>query len=384
MNNLKLFLLKDSFVNDQKNVISILAYLCVLYYVTRYGIEILHGNPSFKMGDWLINYEGGFIRRGLVGQALYELNNLGISLLWSAFFLQAGIYFAITHYSLKLFFATEREVSWLLFVFSPAFIFLFPFYDIGAGFRKEIIVFLSFCLLAVGLLRDKVNHKYLLASLVTFLIAVFSHELAVLCLIFFIFLIHEATKNDEKKRAIGWAYIAGFVVVGSTGLLFSLANTGDANQAALICDSLEHAGMKHDLCGGAIQWLGYDTSYGLRQVGGYLFQYSYTYPFLLLLAVLPLFLTDWWKPRLIILLLGFASLLPLYFVAIDWGRWIHIYIFMIFVTLFFDSSTEKITIRKLPLISVLLYASLWGIPHFHATRPLFGIFEVVLNAYSKL
>ena len=38
-------------------------------YVTIGGFEY----SSFEISDWMINYEGGFVRRGLIGQLLYEL-----------------------------------------------------------------------------------------------------------------------------------------------------------------------------------------------------------------------------------------------------------------------------------------------------------------------
>lgn len=366
-------------MNYQKIIISTLAYLLVFYCVGKYGIEIFHGGNNWKTGDWLINYEGGFIRRGLVGEVLYKLNGFGFGLLWGAFILQAAIYIAAAHFTLKLYFATEREVSWLLLIFSPAFIFLFPTYDIQGSFRKEIIVFLSFCLLAIGLMREKINHKYLVISLVTYFVAMLSHELTFLTLIFFIYLIYEATKDDENKCTIGRAYIAGFIIVGVVGLLFALDNTGDANKAELIRESLERSGLKHDICDGAIKWVGFDNRYVLKSVPNNLRDYLTAYPPLFLMSILPLLLTDWWKGRLPILLLGFCSLLPLYVVAIDWGRWIQIYIFMIFITLMFDSCKKKINIKKTPLILVILYAVSWSVPHCCAQRPRLGIFDVLLR-----
>ncbi len=369
----KLFFDKNIVVNKYKVAITSIACLFVLYFVFAYAQEIVSGGNCWKTGDWLINYEGGWIRRGLIGQVLYEISGSGASLLWSVFFLQASIYFLIAYFVLKLFFSTKREISWLLFIFSPAFIFLFPFNDIQGGFRKEIIVFLSFCLLTAGLIHNRFNQRYIVLSLIVYIIAVFSHELSVFCLIFFLYLLFESTRSDPALKNIGRAYIAGFFTVGVTGLVFSVYYHGGPGASDAICDSLKNLGLHQDICDGAIKWLHYNAGDGLAIVAACIPQYLFIYPALLILSVIPLFLSDWWKERLPLLFLGFVSLIPLFSVALDWGRFIHIYIFMIYVSLLFDSCNKKITIRKFPLIAVIMYASLWSIPHYRALEPAAGL-----------
>lgn len=380
----KFFFDKNIVVNKYKVAITSIAYLFLLFFVLLYAREIVNGGNSWKTGDWLINYEGGWIRRGLIGQVLYEISVFGVSLLWSAFFLQSLIYFFIAHLVLKLFFSTNREASWLLFIFSPAFIFLFPFNDIQGGFRKEIIVFLSFCLLVAGLINGRFNQRYLTLSLIVYIFAVFSHEIAVFCLIFFLYLLFESTRLDPTLRGIGRAYIAGFFIAGVSGLVFSVSYPGGLGASNTICHSLKNLGLNQNICAGAIEWLSYDSRYGLAAVTKKIPQFLLLYPLLLILAVVPLFLSDWWKGRLPLLLLGFVSLIPLFCVALDWGRFIHIYIFMIFVSFLFDSCNKKITIQKLPLIAVIIYASFWGIPHTFSQMSTYGIVIRGLIVLRKL
>jgi len=213
---------------------------------------------------------------------------------------------------------------------------------------------------------------------------VFSHEIAAFCLIFFLYLLFESTRLDPTLKGIGRAYIAGFFIVGVGGLAFSVSYPGGLDASNAICDSLKNLGLNQDICTGAITWLRYDGSYGLAEVTKRIPQYLLFYPILLILAVVPLFLSDWWKERLPLLFLGFVSLIPLFFVAIDWGRFIHIYIFMIFVSFLFDSCNKKIVIYKIPLITVIIYASFWGIPHCCAQRPTLGIVSASLRVLRKL
>ena len=125
---LKFLFDKTIVVNKFEKIITSIAYLCQFCFISKYAQEIFAGGQSWKTGDWLINYEGGFVRRGLIGQVLYYFSGLGISLLWLTFTIQVIIYLIIAHFTLKIFFYNNRGISWLLFLFSPAFIFLFPFF----------------------------------------------------------------------------------------------------------------------------------------------------------------------------------------------------------------------------------------------------------------
>ena len=47
------------------------AYLFVIFVLTvRYGLWQYHALGEWGIEDWLINYGGGFIRRGLSGQII--------------------------------------------------------------------------------------------------------------------------------------------------------------------------------------------------------------------------------------------------------------------------------------------------------------------------
>ena len=374
---------KNIDVNKYKVAITSIAYLFLIYYVLLYARVIFNGGDAWKTGDWLINYEGGLIRRGLIGQVLYEISRLGISLLWIAFFLQSLIYFSIAYLILMLFFATKRESSWLLFIFSPAFIFLFPFLTVQGGFRKEIIVFLSFCLLARGLIHGRFNQRYLILSLIVYIFAVFSHESAVFCLIFFLYLLFESTKSDPALKGIGRAYIAGFLIAGAGGLVFSVSYPGGLYESNAICDSLKNIGLNQKICEGAIKYLRNDYNYALTSVAKVIPQYLLYYPIYLILAAVPLFLSDWWKKRLPLLILGFVSLIPMFIVALDWGRFIHIYIFMVFVSILLDTCNNSTHIRKIPLIAVIIYTGVWGMPYF-APTPSLGVLGKGLSAIHAL
>jgi len=366
----RILFLNNQVINKYRVFIKIIAYFFLIFFILRYAQEIHNGGNSWKTGDWLINYEGGWVRRGLIGQGLYNLSAvLGVNLLWSAFFLQSLIYFFIAYLVLKLYFSAEREVSSLAIIFSPAFIFLFPFNDFQGGFRKEIIVFLSFCLLAVGLMKGHFNQRYLVLSLILYIIAVFSHEIAAFCLVFFLYLLFESKTFDPTKKGIIRFYLICFSIAGVSGLTFSVLYPGTVDTSNAICESIKILGLNQDICEGSIDSLKYDLSYGSAEVIKRFPQYLRFYPILIILSMIPVFLTDWWKKRLLLILSGFISMIPLFIIAIDWGRFIHVYIFMTFVFLLFDSCNNFIEFKKVPLGFVLMYVCLWGIAHADTHLP---------------
>ena len=120
-----------------------------LYYVLMlifFGVFILYfkhdvGNDS-SLSDWLINYSGGFVRRGLIGQIVIEFSNFFSFKLRDSILIFQVFSFTI-YYSLVYLFLrkviTNRLI--ILSIFSPIFI-LYPIAEIEAFGRKEIIIFL--------------------------------------------------------------------------------------------------------------------------------------------------------------------------------------------------------------------------------------------------
>ena len=120
-------------------------YLFLLFSMSVYFLYLKHdvGNDS-TISEWIINYSGGFTKRGLIGQ---------ISIYFSRFFdselrdiilyfqvLIIGTYFILIFIFLKNIFL---ERIYLLCIFTPVFL-LYPVYEIEVLARKEIFIFILF------------------------------------------------------------------------------------------------------------------------------------------------------------------------------------------------------------------------------------------------
>ena len=128
-----------------KLYISILFIFSVFYLYGKYNV----GNDS-TVSEWLINYEGGFTKRGLIGQIAIHIGEfLNISLRQSILFFQIfsiGLYYLLL---INFFKSVKFNKIILLSIFTPIFL-LYPVAEIEVLGRKETIIF-SFYLIYLTL-----------------------------------------------------------------------------------------------------------------------------------------------------------------------------------------------------------------------------------------
>ena len=151
-----------------------LYYILMLVFFGVFSLYYKHdvGNDS-TISDWLINYSGGFVRRGLIGQLTIELS---FELRKTILIFQ--IFFFTTYYLLVFFLLrkTLKNRLIILSIFTPIFI-LYPVAEIEALGRKEILIFL---IIAIYFLIDVRKFKnQLLFKLIIFPILILIWEPAI-------------------------------------------------------------------------------------------------------------------------------------------------------------------------------------------------------------
>ena len=137
-----------------KLYILILFIFSVFYLNGKYNV----GNDS-TISEWLINYEGGFTKRGLIGQIAISISKLlNFSLRQSIFYFQIfsiGIYYLLL---ISFFKSVKFNKIILLSIFTPIFL-LYPVAEIEVLGRKEIIIF-SFYLIYLTLQNFKQKNYF--------------------------------------------------------------------------------------------------------------------------------------------------------------------------------------------------------------------------------
>tara|TARA_Y100000590_G_C15692499_1_gene1003936 strand:+ start:378 stop:1580 length:1203 start_codon:yes stop_codon:yes gene_type:complete len=122
-------------------------YLVSLLSFSIFFLYLKHqiGNDS-TISEWLINYEGGFTKRGIIGQiAIYFSRLFDQNLRWILFIMQVtacSIYFILIYNFLK---DINYNRILILAIFTPIFV-LYPVAEIEVLARKEILVFTLYLL----------------------------------------------------------------------------------------------------------------------------------------------------------------------------------------------------------------------------------------------
>ena len=113
--------------------------LFVAAYSIRTGLEQARSQDSWVIGDWLINYSGGFVRRGLTGEVALLLHRVsGVPLEWVIFLFQASVFLIFLGCVYRL----TKGIRWsywmVVVLLSPATL-AFTVLD-QIGFRKEFLL----------------------------------------------------------------------------------------------------------------------------------------------------------------------------------------------------------------------------------------------------
>ena len=174
----------------------IFIYLVILFLFSVFFLYQKHdvGNDS-TISEWLINYEGGFTKRGLIGQLSIYLSNLfAIKLRDTIFILQTlmlGTYFFLIYHFLKNILYNKIFV---FAIFTPIFI-LYPLAEIEVLARKEIFVFIYFLIYTFIPIEEKKYKFYYKFFL--FPVAILIWEPIIFFILFFFFL--DLIENNIKK-----------------------------------------------------------------------------------------------------------------------------------------------------------------------------------------
>ena len=174
----------------------IFIYLSVLFLFSVFFLYQKHdvANDS-TISEWLINYEGGFTKRGIIGQLSIYLSNFFIIKLRDAIFILqtflVGTYFFLIYHFLKNIFYNK---IFIFAIFTPIFI-LYPIAEIEVLARKEIFIFiylLVYTFIPIEEKKYKFYYKFFL-----FPVAILIWEPVIFFILFFFFL--DLIENNIKK-----------------------------------------------------------------------------------------------------------------------------------------------------------------------------------------
>jgi hypothetical protein len=362
------------------------------------GVFNVHARSDWAMADWLINYTGGFVRRGFTGQIALEMGRLHLSPLVFVLLVQLALYALILYAVLQL----TKNIEWNLWtitlVYSPATL-GFALNDPSYAYRKEILFFALLGGTLLMLQRRRWNDPALSTLLtVSAAVCVLSHEALI---VFFPYLFCALLIGFRRvDRAVRVAAVPAIVAAGCFVLVSRFP--GSLAMSRTICASLGSTltDPPTGFCGGAIAYLSRDSAYAHAQVL-LLMSRQYTVHFVLvtLLALLPVIgmIALLWRTReqrfaaaalIVCMLVSITASIPLFLYGTDWTRWVYLHVFSLFLLLLFTVQTRsEVTIAarpsKITLVFLLVYIFGWNLSAYQPRIPFGGLVHYVMHQHWR-
>jgi hypothetical protein len=187
---------------------------------------------SWIIGDWLINYSGGFVRRGLIGALVMIVHRTtGAPLEWIVFSIQTIAFLVF----LGCVYQLSKGIRWsylmVAALLSPATLAFTVLDPTHAGLRKEILLFAGLALIVLMLVRDWLEDWQLIAVLVG---VTLSHEALLVAAPYLFAAV--AIKTTSLRRAVRICAIP--FALGGLALIAVVLRHGDLAMTQAICSSV--------------------------------------------------------------------------------------------------------------------------------------------------
>ncbi len=324
-------------LNKNINLISFLFYFSIFTYVYIFSLDNIINLWTFN--ELHINYSEGFLPRGLIGTIMLKLDSLGFEkriFFSSLFYIFTILNFVLFLNILKIKF--NNILIFIFFVLNPSFI-LFNFYDLGGYARLEIFGIFSLLLHTyLALIVDRHNEKIIFYNKCYFFLVfpilianVLIHEVNFFLIPFHIILtwliITKETSTYEKVK-----YFFPYLIFLPIAFYFWF-NPITAERAILIFDQIEN---KQNINSSIIEAIGMpilfrsEFSYMINPLTN-LFKYFFIFLFYLTPVLIVFHLIDrFTRQKIYLNILVILPLFLLFYIGRDWGRWIHIILFVVF------------------------------------------------------
>jgi len=175
-------------------------YLIFLFILSIFYLSSVYlSKTNNSLAEWVINYSGGFVRRGIIGEFISRISLYSKMPLRDIFLIfQIIIYFF--YYILIYWLIHPIKKNYLVYIaiFSPVF-FSFGLYELEALGRKEILMYIFFILNFYFFYKFKNINVVYIFSYLSLTILMLSHEAVIFYFLFYLlfFLVLDKKKNSR-------------------------------------------------------------------------------------------------------------------------------------------------------------------------------------------
>ena len=384
--------------------LSFLFFICIFVLYTKHNV----GNDS-TISEWLINYSGGFTKRGIIGEIsiffsrLFDQNLRDVIYTFQLFIL--AVYYILVYFFFKNLYL---ERYFLLSIFSPIFL-IYPVAETEVLARKEVFIFVLFFLHA---LIPSLNNNFIrLSKLVILPLSVLVWEPVVFFLPLWIFIdfVNFKMKNYEKNFFNEIIFYFPAILIAIIFIINPLTPEEHSQMAQVLSKEF------NEVCYMSCALLGDKTTIYQQfegNFGKYSLEVFIRYFLIILIGFGPLFTLIYYsklKTEKIIFLKKFnllsvflfllSPVLLLFAMGYDWGRWVNISYIMTLITFFYlyknnfiILDTKQLNFNRLNLLKpkyflyiFIIYAFTWNpktvITGDVASLPLYRIIYKFIKIY---
>ena len=379
-------MLKSDFIFEKKfklNQIFLKLLLLLSFIVISINFfEWTEKKSYFEYSDWLINYQGGFTRRGLFGEILFILHKVsGLGLDLILYLGVTAMYFVFFLFLYKILKKSDLNFLNTLILFSPLSFTYLALNKTLAG-RKEILLFFLLVVFFYNLKNIKFeNIKYwiifiLTVSSLTHFGFIFYSPFLILSFIYL---------YPEKKFKDLFIQILPILFSGLLIVLFTFYSTIYSKPEIFeICESIKNF-VKNCPSETYIDVLNYSISdiraINISYAGNYYF-IKYLIYFILSFTPITIALINLRnnknykiKKLFIFLSISIICTIPVFYLGVDYGRylnWQYMFVLLLYLHLinfkflkqdnknyFFDSKIPK----QMLYVIIFIYGFTWSVPH---------------------
>lgn len=361
---------------NKRVVLLFFSFLVINYLFFNY--RILFRQNGYILGDWLINYQGGFAGRAFLGELFYLLSKkfniypIHIVYIFSSFCYTLFIF--LYYQNIKEYL---NNIFILIIVFLPSSL-LFNFFDPLTVGRKEILLLLLFSLYFIYIKKYNHNNKFKLLLFFLSIIFMLTHEILFFYLPYF-FALSFIFNKESFDNFLNLKRYTLEIFIFLTCSAFLVIILLFPHNTQLICQSLINLGLSKGICFGVISDFSAGRSFSI--IIPYFKEKNYftNYFIYFLISYVPIVagilnINDRFYKKKFFLISLFCLLFtsPFFLIVNDWGRYFFVHFIlqsMLLIMMLRIYPEKKPIIFKNNLIKILLlffliiYLGSWHMPH---------------------
>jgi hypothetical protein len=307
-----------------------------IYIITIFFLSILILYHKFlyptdwTTSEWLINYHGGFIRRGLIGELLLSINQfLNLNPRYLVYIFEV-IILAFYYYLIIKFIKLNYLPILVLIIFSPL-SFIYPVAETETIARKETLLFCIYIIFLISLISNNLRLSFFVTIVLLPIMSLIWDGIFFYIPFFILTFLNQGKKIEFKKFVF---FLLSFIPYLLT--LYILFNTKASQEGLLLmCEAIREP------CFASMNYLDESLGHNINQVhSNFKIEYLLRHLFIFIICFYAIFsLLNKVVSKNTLLLQYSLCVLPtfvLFYIAYDWGRYLNIlYIFSLLTIIFF-------------------------------------------------